>query len=111
MRKAITAFAAAMLFSGTALPHKAPMGWEYDSDCCNTADCAPIPDHTVREVQGGFLVHIEPGEHFLVTTKTGAKEKFFVHGDTHIRASGDSGKHACVWKGEILCVYVPPGGV
>lgn len=100
-----------MLCMSTSLPaitHTAPTGWEYDEDCCSARDCAPVPEGAIRETQGGFSVSLNKGDHPQVSHRV---EDFFQHGSTRIRVSGDSKRHACVWMGKVLCIYVEPGGV
>lgn len=112
MRPLTTLAALAILLAAPpAHGHQAPAGWAYETDCCNTQDCAPVGRSMIREVLGGYQVTIPPGAHPHLPTGMGVAG-FIPHGDRRIRASGDSDHHACISRsGVILCLYVPPGGV
>lgn len=109
---------AAMMIAGVSvgLSHNAPGGWTYDYDCCGGdptgahphGDCYPVPDVTIREVQGGFEVTLSGRDHPLVRIPIA---EVVPHGDPRLRVSGDEKKHACVLAGRLLCIYLPPGGV
>lgn len=79
----------------------------YDPWCCSDKDCAPIPDQSVEEIDGGWKVTLNKGDHPMVTkpmeyfVKKG-QEKFHHHGGTH----------ACFYPDEetLRCLYVPPPG-
>lgn len=108
-----TAAAALLLFVAPALAHEAPSGFEYDPECCSGADCQPVPDEAVREVQGGFELILQPGEHKMLRQGHPPTRIFIAHGDPRIRPSGDGQKHACISYGGkyAFCLYLPPGGV
>lgn len=83
-----------------------PGHW-YDYDCCALNDCAPIPDHAVRPVKGGYSILIRPGEHPLV--KDAPISGFVAYADA--RQSQDGRAHACIVAGKIKCLYERQGGV
>ena len=91
--------------------HRAPSGWAYDHECCHHLDCAPAPQGAVREVAGGYQVTILPGTHPMVRAGAPAVAGFVPHGDPRMRPSGDADRHVCILRGQVVCVYVPPGGV
>lgn len=74
-------------------------GW-YDADCCSDRDCEPVSN----------IVFISTGPltvpTMVVTTSFGTKP---VTEKTKIRESKDSRMHACIYQGELLCLYMPPG--
>lgn len=101
MRAAVLALMAIMALS-PVLAHS----W-YDWECCAGNDCAPIPDHAVRAVRGGYAVLIRPGEHPLV--KDAPVSGFIAYADA--RQSQDGQPHACIVAGKIKCLYERQGGV
>lgn len=100
-----------VVLASPATAHQAPAGWDYDPECCHNIDCAPVPDGTVREVQGGYEVVLRPGQHPMLRGSVEV-QIFIPHGDRRIRVSGDSDRHVCVsGYGTVFCIYIPPGGV
>ena len=92
-----------------AAGHDAPSGWAYSNECCSSADCAPVDDEAIEEVQGGFRLTLRPGEHPMV--KDRPVVVFVPHGDRRIQKSGDWRKHACLSRfGSVFCLYLVPGG-
>lgn len=89
-----------------AFGHTAPSGWEYDRECCDTRDCAQVPDEAVREVAGGYQITLRAGQHPM-----GAGSWFIPHGDHRLRPSGDEHRHVCHMHGRLFCLYVRAGGV
>ena len=97
-----------------ALAHNAPTGWDYDPDCCNTMDCAEVPDGTVHEVAGGYQVTLTPEQHhnLSVPLNVVVSHTDKLGNNPRIRPSGDGKYHVCVaHNGHIFCLYVPHGGV
>lgn len=97
-----------------------PGHW-YDPWCCNTKDCAPIPDHAVEATDDGWLVTLQPGEHPMVTDQTGVVTfvaPYMKSGQTKsygmTRRSKDDQFHACIlhWldKPSPRCFYRPDMG-
>ena len=74
-------------------------GW-YDPDCCSDRDCEPVSSVS--------FVASRPGDIpvMVVTTSFGTKP---VTPRTKIRESKDSKMHACIYQGELICLYMPPG--
>jgi hypothetical protein len=74
-------------------------GW-YDHDCCGDQDCAPVTETS-------FVAYSDKALPLMVvTTKYGTKA---VTEDTKIRDSKDNQMHACIYRGMLLCLYLPPG--
>ena len=101
MRAAVLALMAIMALS-PVLAHS----W-YEWECCAGNDCAPIPDHAVRPVKGGYAVTIQPGEHPMVKDKP--ISGFIAYADA--RQSQDGKAHACIVAGALKCLYERQGGV
>lgn len=104
-RRAFCALLFGVAFASVARAHS----W-YETECCGggpMGDCAPIPDHAVRPVKGGYAVTIQPGEHPLV--KDAAVSGFVAYADA--RQSQDGQAHACIVAGKIKCLYERQGGV
>lgn len=77
--------------------HDAPMGWEYEAECCHNQDCAPLPeDQTPKPLDGG--------DWLLKTGEIVPKSK--------VKYSPDGLYHLCRWHSNnaVLCLYVPPQG-
>jgi hypothetical protein len=109
----ITILAAALLAASPALAHRAPSGWSYDLECCNTLDCAPAPARQIREQRRdgvlGYAVVVPLGTHHHARVPV---DDFVPMGDPRIRVSGDADRHVCLSRiGRVLCIYIPPGGV
>jgi hypothetical protein len=80
--------------AGPALTHS----W-YDPDCCSDRDCEPVSAVAfVASTPGAIPV-------MVVTTSFGTKP---VTSRTKIRESKDSRMHACIYQGELICLYMPP---
>lgn len=92
--------------------HNADMGWNYDPYCCNGnqehGDCQEIDSKTVKPVEGGFLVTLNPGDHRLVT-----KPHTYMVPNDQIKHSPDGRYHACLYptENDMRCFYVPPMGM
>ena len=52
-----------------ASAHMAPTDWPYNPWCCGGQDCAPIPPTAVTPTETGYLVHLKPGDHPLVSAE------------------------------------------
>lgn len=108
----LAAYAVIAFLVSPATAHETPTGWKYDAVCCNGnathGDCHHIPRTSVRAVEGGWLVTLNPGDHPLVT-KTHQWLK--PYDDT--RESKDEDFHACLWPTEdtLRCLYVPNMGM
>lgn len=90
-----------------AFAHTAPSGWAYSSTCCSGQDCAPAPVGGVTATPEGSRVHIEPGEHPMVT---GEALDWVVPYDGAVLQSGDGQFHVCVgYARNVICLYVPQG--
>ena len=88
------ALLSAILLAGPALTHS----W-YDPDCCSDRDCEPVSAVAfVASTPGSVPV-------MVVTTSFGTKP---VTSRTKIRESKDSRMHACIYQGELICLYMPP---
>lgn len=110
-------FAAAFAFAAPVLAHEAETGWKYDNWCCGGQDCTHIHPHTVRVVEGGYIVTLTPEDHM---TARRDHQKFFRSPDAdpsndkdmnppEARWSQDSDYHACILPNsqELRCLYVP----
>lgn len=101
-----------LAFMARAYSHNADMGWAYDPYCCNGnqdhGDCQEIDSKTVKPVDGGYLVTLNPGDHRLVTTP----HTYMVPNDK-VKYSPDGHYHACLWPSEdkMQCFYAPPMGM
>ena len=110
------AFLALALLAASAHAHQAPSGWAYPQTCCGGdptgqvphGDCYPVPDATVREVRGGYVVTLRPGDHPFAHQTITAE---IPHGDDRLMPSGDDRKHVCIVGGRVRCLFIPPGGV
>jgi hypothetical protein len=71
----------------------------YDADCCSDRDCEPVSAVT--------YVASDPKSVpvMVVTTSFGTKP---VTARTKVRESKDSRMHACIYMGELICLYMPP---
>ncbi len=109
-----TIIAATLIFPTAVSAHD----W-YDTFCCNgdemTGDCSVIPGTSVTATEGGWTVHLRPGEHRKVTKP----QSYFVpyrgagNPPPYERDSQDNDFHACLWPNEdhLRCLYVPPMGM
>ena len=96
MQKLLMAVLATSLL--TAMPPKAlPHGW-YDPDCCSDRDCEQVSNVVFKANDAGAPV-------MVVTTSFGTKP---VTPQTKIRDSKDNRMHACIYGGNLICLYVPP---
>lgn len=95
-------------FCFRAYAHDAPSGWAYDPYCCNgdgeTGDCQMIPSRTVKIVDGGYKITLEPGDHRLVTHL-----HVFVMPQRKTMHSPDGAYHLCLFPDEntLRCFYAP----
>jgi hypothetical protein len=82
-----------------ALPPPARSHSWYDPDCCSDRDCEPVGAVT--------FVASDPNSVpiMVVTTSFGTKP---VTPRTKIRESKDGRMHACIYLGELICLYLPP---
>ena len=86
--------------------------WSYNRSCCCTTNwCSSIPGTAVREENGGYRVHLQPGMHPRVTAPATA---FFP--SQNVSRSPDGRYHFCgatITDGYATarCLLVPPGGV
>jgi hypothetical protein len=71
----------------------------YDPDCCSDRDC--------EAVSSVSFVASDPQSVpvMIVTTSFGTKP---VTPQTKIRDSKDNRMHACIYQGNLICLYVPP---
>ena len=83
-----------VFLAGPALTHS----W-YDPDCCSDRDCEPVSAVTF------VASNPEAVPVMVVTTSFGTKP---VTARTKIRESKDSRMHACIYQGELICLYMPP---
>jgi len=103
-----------LLWATEARAHEAPSGMSYPPDCCQgtradgTGDCDPIPSSSVREIPGGWVITIGPGDHPLAT-----KKHVFVKKYGEERRSTDGAYHICLWPDEntARCFLSPDKGV
>jgi hypothetical protein len=95
-------------FCFRAYAHDAPSGWAYDPYCCNgdgeTGDCQMIPSRTVKVVEGGYQINLEPGDHRLVT-----HNHTFLIPQRKTMHSPDGAYHLCLFPDEntLRCFYAP----
>lgn len=117
MKRILPLFAALVACSAAyaheAHPVNAPT-WKYDGFCCsgstagvpqeNTGDCQKIDKHTVRAVQGGWKITLEPGDHHMVT-----RPHTFTIPQSQVRRSLDDDFHLCLYPTEDTwrCLYQP----
>jgi hypothetical protein len=91
---AALALLSVLFLAGPALTHS----W-YDPDCCSDRDCEPVSSvGFVASTPGAVPV-------MVVTTSFGTKP---VTARTKVRESKDSRMHACIYQGELICLYMPP---
>jgi hypothetical protein len=92
----VVALAMAMAVAATR-PARAH-SW-YDADCCSDHDCEPVSavSYVASDTQSLPVM--------VVTTNLGTKP---VTPQTKIRQSKDSKMHACIYQGQLLCLYLPP---
>jgi hypothetical protein len=99
--------------------HEAPSGWQYDSWCCNTRDCAKIPASAVRAGRFGYEVVLQPGEHPMVPDGYAFVVPYTATegGRAQLRISQDGDYHACILPANSIrkepeprCFYAPPPG-
>lgn len=85
---------AVVVLTGSAGAHS----W-YDPDCCSGQDCEPVSavSFVASDPQSAPVM--------IVTTSLGTKP---VTSSTRVRKSQDSRMHACIYRGELLCLYLPP---
>jgi hypothetical protein len=98
-RKSYRFFVVAVLISSPAFSHQAPLGWEYDIECCSMTNCWEEGPEAVVETARGYRV-IASGELIL-------------YGDKRIKKSKDQFFHRCTATGFptlglTICLYVPP---
>jgi hypothetical protein len=114
MMRRLASLAAVIAFLCFALAwsvkaHQAPSGWNYDPWCCNSKDCAEIPDRAVKEVAGGWRITLQPGDHPQV------KDRAVTHflSAKEARPSPDGKFHLCLFPDAqtLRCGYAAPGGV
>ena len=93
------AVAFALVLVALPAPSARSHSW-YDPDCCSDRDCEPVSTVT--------FVASDPSAVpvMVVTTSFGTKP---LTDRTKIRQSKDSRMHACIYQGELLCIYMPPG--
>ena len=72
----------------------------YDADCCSSSDCEPVQSiaFVASEAKASPVM--------VVTTSLGTKP---LTPQTKIRDSKDSRMHACIFMGNLICLYMPPG--
>jgi hypothetical protein len=84
-----------MLNAPTAQGHS----W-YDPDCCSGQDCDVVTDIS-------FVTPDPKSVPIMVVANRFGKQP--VTSKTKIRESKDGRMHACIYEGELLCLYLPPG--
>lgn len=98
--------------STPASAHDAPLGWSYDTFCCNGngqhGDCAPVPASSIKAVDGGYEITLRPGDHPMIT-----RPHIFFKAWPESRLSQDGNFHVCLWPSQdsLRCLYVPPVGM
>lgn len=92
-------FLAALLLALDAPVSPAGAHSWYDPDCCSGQDCEPVSAVTfvASDPQSAPVM--------IVTTSLGTKP---LTSRTKVRQSQDSRMHACIYRGELLCLYLPP---
>ncbi len=74
----------------------------YESNCCSKADCEPVTEGAIVEIEGGYRVRYLTSRGFIA-------EGFVPYGAPAIRVSKDHRNHACAnAQGKILCIYIVP---
>ena len=92
------AFLAIGFLTSFAVPARSH-SW-YDPDCCSGADCEPV-----QSVQ--FVASDEKSlPVMIITISLGTKP---LTPRTKVRQSKDSRMHGCIFMGELICLYMPPG--
>jgi hypothetical protein len=84
----------------------------YDSGCCDTKDCAPLPDGAVVAGPEGYEIFLRAGEHPMLNEDLRIR---IPYGDMRILPAQDGRFHGCVFGSpgykQFRCFYVPGGGV
>lgn len=89
--------------------HEHPTGaahW-YDYDCCGLKDCEPISAGLVSVTDGKTYYTTSFGT-YAVQPKTVVGDGPTVY-ETKIRPSKDGQTHACIYNGQLWCLYLPGG--
>lgn len=105
------------LIPSIAMGHTSEHGMNYPAFCCSGStggvpssvqgDCQAIPDRTVRAIQGGYEINLQPGDHHMTTVPA----KFFVPYGKE-RKSEDGAFHLCLFPTEKdnRCFFAPDMG-
>jgi len=83
----------------------------YPFECCSGRDCSEISANAVREVSGGFLVSILPGDHPMWGVEKTETLRISVP-YRKLKPSPDGKWHICIGpSGNFMCFFGPFGGV
>jgi len=94
-KRVLAPFLTATILSATPL---VAHDW-YPAECCSGQDCAPVT--------GVSFVSSSPNELpvMIVTTQYGTKP---VPRSIAPRESPDERMHACIFQGQVICLFIPP---
>ena len=100
----------AVLVALMTLAHRARAHSWYDPECCSGMDCAPVEKVEVVPTSAIASMLVPPAQAsppsiMFVTTKHGTAQ---VPHNMQFRASKDGAMHACIIKGRLICLYLPP---
>lgn len=82
----------------------------YDPECCSGMDCAPVEKVEVMPTSAIASMLVPPAQAsppsiMFVTTVHGTAQ---VPHNMKFRESKDARMHACIIKGRLICLYLPP---
>ena len=105
----LRAVLAALLAASFPSP-SAPHDW-YPIECCSGMDCAPVDKVEIISGQHAIASMFAPPANasvpssMVVTTKHGT---VVVPQNFKMRESPDGQAHACIVKGRLVCLFMPP---
>ena len=82
----------------------------YPLECCSSMDCAPVDKVEIvsQHAIASFLAppaNASVPSSMVITTKHGT---VVVPVNFKMRESQDGGMHACIVKGKLVCLFMPP---
>ena len=92
----------------SAYGHTSRGGHDYDPYCCNSRDCAEIPEDSVVAGPNGWIVTLRKGQHPMVVSEVVRHVVPY----KEARPATDGRFHACLFPNEttMRCFYSPPSG-